>query len=237
MNTPSDEKLTVAVLEDHRHERMGMVIELNEVADIEVVAATADPEEIINLVKSQPPDVVFIDLKIGGDIRVGIEVIQQIKASAPQVKCIVFTAFPNLERFVAAFDAGAEGFMRKDASLDQQPSLGDLARQIKAGGRYYDADLVGQMRSYLDEDRLPFAPKDETGQYRNPLTKREQEILLLLQKRYDNAKIAEVLVISPNTVKTHIHHMARKLGAKDRHEIVYIAIARGWLQDPDSTDD
>jgi DNA-binding NarL/FixJ family response regulator len=100
---------------------------------------------------------------------------------------------------------------------------------IAEGGRYYDAEMVRLMRLYLDETRLPAAKKDQIGYMPNPLTKREQQVLLELAKKSSNSDIGTNLVITENTVKAHISSIISKLNAKDRHEAVLIAMARGWL--------
>ena len=227
---PGDKK-KVIILEDSRYEALGMVTELNNAEDIELIAVSADPDELLALAKQHGPHVAFIDLKIQGDINVGARIIRELKRIDPNIKCIVLTAFPELPNFLAAFDAGAEGFITKEA-VTPQPSLAELVRTIKQGGRYYDPDLIGQMRRYLDETRLPVIKKDKTGYERIPLTRREQEILPELAKRRTNAEIAKKFVINLSTVKTHIRNIIIKLGAKDRHEAVLIAMSKGWLNDP-----
>jgi DNA-binding NarL/FixJ family response regulator len=226
-DTTSD-KIKVVILEDNRHHRAGMVHELAAAEEIEVVGASAQPGEILALVKEQRPHVAFIDLKIQDDISVGSKTIQEIKSISPDVKCIVLTAFPELPNFLAAFDAGAEGFIPKDAQPEHQPSLLELIKVVTAGGRYYDPDVVDQMRHYLDDTRLTRA-ESSTYKEETPLTPREQEVLLELAKGHSNRQIAEELVISPHTVKTHIGSIKTKLGAQDRHQAVLLAMSRGLL--------
>jgi DNA-binding NarL/FixJ family response regulator len=230
------QKISVIILEDNRFEIVGMMAELKMDENVEIIKASPDPDEVLIAVKDHQPDVVFVDLKIQGNFNVGITVIQEIKAISPAVKCVVLTAFPELQYFLASFDAGAEGFVRKDALPSQQPSLADLCRIVIAGGRYYDPYLVGQMRAYLDLSRLPLAtPPSQLAE--NPLTTREQEVLAKLVAGKTSSVIAKELVISENTVKTHLNNIKAKLGARNRHEAILIALARGWLSnsavDPD----
>jgi len=214
----------VVILEDGKYHRMGMTIELEASPDIEVVGSSAQPNEIIEWVKQYKPDVAFIDLRIYGDINVGASTIREIKSLRPETRCIVLTAFPDLPNFLAAFDAGAEGFIRKAALPDQQPLLPELVRIVTAGGRYYDSEIVSQMRQCLDPTRLPQFHHAE-----NPLTPREREVLLELALNKSNADIAESLVISEHTVKAHISSIMSKLNVRDRREAALVAAAQGWL--------
>lgn len=227
----NSKKLSVIILEDNRFEIVGMIAELKTDETIEVIKASPDPNEVLDAVKEHQPNIVFIDLKIQGDLNVGVTVIQEIKAISPAVKCVVLTAFPELQYFLTSFDAGAEGFVRKDASLHQQPSLTELCRIVSAGGRYYDPYLVGQMRAYLDLSRLPL-PGSQVKFSENPLTSREQEVLGKLAAGQTNMSIANELVISENTVKTHLNNIKAKLGARNRHEAVLIALSKSWLNNP-----
>lgn len=231
-NTDSP-KIKVVILEDDKFERQGMIADLGSADDIEVIGASAQPSQILAWVKEHCPDVAFIDLKTQGDINVGAATIREIKAISPEVKCIVLTSFPELPNFLVAFDAGAEGFLSKETPEGQLPSLAELVQIVVAGGRYYDANLVGEMRRYLDIKRLPFR-RDRTGFVENPLTKREHDVLLELARRHTNAEIAAKLCITENTVRTHIGSINQKLGAKDRHEAVLIAMSMGWLNNADS---
>lgn len=218
----------VVILEDGKYHRMGMTTELATSPDIEVVGASAQPDEIIEFVKKYQPDVAFIDLRIYGDMNAGASTIREIKALQPDVKCIVLTAFVDLSNFLAAFDAGAEGFIRKDALPDQQPLLPELVRIVTAGGRYYDPGIVSQMRQFLDPTRLP-PQQFPVGNMENPLTNREREVLRELAKNKSNAEIADRLVISEHTVKAHISSIMTKLNVRDRREATLLAVAQGWL--------
>ncbi|MFX1352841.1 MAG: LuxR C-terminal-related transcriptional regulator [Promethearchaeota archaeon] len=224
---PERLKLQVVILEDHPYERKGMEDELNSENDIEVVGASGEPGQIFETAKQHQPDVAVIDIRIYDDYEVGPAAIAALKQTLPEIKCVVVTAFPELENFLPAFDAGAEAFVKK-ASRQPRPSLPDLVRLVAKGGRYYDPDIVDELRRYLHVTRVPSRVEHVTRE-ENPLTPREREVLAQLAEGHTNPQIADNLVISVNTVKAHIASIKRKVDALHRHEIPLLAVAKGWL--------
>lgn len=222
--------IRVVILEDQLYAARGIQVVLESQSGIEVLGCIADHTQMMELVASCGPDVALVDLKLSGNINNGIQVVEQLKAAHPRVKCIVLTSFPELKHFLACVKGGAKAFVSKDADPNVRPTLPDLVRTVAKGGRYYDPELVEQMAALFSDDP-PAADQslDATGAQ---LTPRELEVLDLLIAKNTNQEIAEALVISTNTVKAHVSSICAKLGADDRHQAALIGIARGLASRP-----
>lgn len=222
--------IRVVILEDQLYAARGIQIVLESQSSIEVVGCIADHTKILDLVARSNPDVALVDLKLSGNIHNGIRVVEQLTASHPSVKCIVLTSFPEIQHFLACVKAGAKAFVSKDADPNVRPTLPELVRTIAKGGRYYDPELVEQMASLFPENpRAADHPLDVSDAQ---LTPREIEVLELLVIKKSNHEIGETLVISPNTVKTHVSSICVKLGADDRYQAALYGIARGLVARP-----
>jgi DNA-binding NarL/FixJ family response regulator len=223
------ERTKVVILEDGRYDRLGMTTELSTEPAIELVCATAQPWEVLAAIQEHRPQVAVIDLRIYDDDAVGLDVIREVRHTALPVKVIVLTAFPDLSNFLAAFDLGVEAFVKKAAS-EPRPTLTELVRLVATGGRYYDPDVTRVMRQRLEgmhpqqENDLLIMPIANTA-----ISDRELEVLNLVAAGCTIQQIADALVITPNTVKTHLRNLKAKLGAKDRREAVLIAESKGLL--------
>jgi DNA-binding NarL/FixJ family response regulator len=220
----------VVIFEDGRYDRLGMLTELAAEPDIELECATAQPQEVLTAIKSDCVDVVVADLRIYDDDTAGLALIKEIRHEAPTVKIIVLTALPELPNFLTAFGYGVEAFVKK-AAAGPRPTLGDVIRQVAAGGRYYDPDMMRAMYQQMAEIR----PRQEDDPPAIPaasephISERELEVLQLLAANRPTQQIADALVISASTVKTHIRNIIGKLGVAGRREAVLVAAARGLL--------
>jgi DNA-binding NarL/FixJ family response regulator len=225
-HTPEAARLKVAVLENDRFAREGIIAEL-ESDGIEVVGTASDATSIEKLVAAHQPDVVIIDLKLDREDREyrGLDVIRMIKEAAPATKCVIVTAFPTVANFRASIWAGAEGFVAKENSVENELMMGEIVRRVVKGERCYDGELVAQ---------IVMASKDQPGVHtQNPLTEREREILRLVD--HTNEQIAEMLNVAESTVKAHLKSSFEKLalvtGRKiyHRREAAELAHALGYL--------
>ena len=225
-------RIPVAILEDGRYDRLGMVAELNSEPDIELLCVTAQPYEFLTAILEQRPEVVVIDLRIYDDDEVGLGVIRDIKQTNTPVKVVVLTAFPELDNFLTASGLGVEAFLKKAAG-EPRPTLGELIRLTAAGGRYYDPDVTLALAQRLIDTLPPHEDFSfESADDNADLSDRELQVLHLLAARRTDQQIADVLVISKHTVKSHIRNISAKLGGKGRREAVLIATARNLLSTP-----
>ena len=210
----------VVLADDQALVRGGFRMILDNKADLEVLGEAADGREAVALVK---PDVVLMDVRMP-DVD-GLEATRQIIASGNPARIIVLTTYDADEYVFAALRAGASGFMLKDV---RPAELVDAIR-IVAGG---DALLAPSVtRRLLDRfaDTHPgpdAAPPPDLGE----LTEREVEVLRLVALALSNAEIAERLVLTEATVKSHVSSVLRKLGLRDRVQAVVLAYDVGLVR-------
>jgi DNA-binding NarL/FixJ family response regulator len=215
--------ISVVLADDQALVRGGFRMILDNKADLEVLGEAADGREAVALVERVQPDVVLMDVRMP-DVD-GLEATRQIIASGSRARIIVLTTYDADEYVFAALRAGASGFMLKDV---RPAELVDAIRVV-AGG---DALLAPSVtRRLLDRfaDTLPgpdAAPPPHLGE----LTEREVEVLRLVALALSNAEIAERLVLTEATVKTHVSSVLRKLGLRDRVQAVVLAYDVGLVR-------
>jgi DNA-binding NarL/FixJ family response regulator len=213
----------VVVADDQALVRGGFRMILDTKADLEVLGEAADGREAVALVERLRPDVVLMDVRMP-DVD-GLEATRRIVASGSPTRIIVLTTYDADEYVFAALRAGASGFMLKDV---RPAELVDAIRVVARG----DALLAPSVtRRLLDRfaDSLPgpdAAPPPDLGE----LTEREVEVLRLVAIALSNAEIAERLVLTEATVKTHVSSVLRKLGLRDRVQAVVLAYDVGLVR-------
>ena len=212
------DQIRVLLADDHPVVRDGLTAILSTQPDFQIVGEAATGAEAVHLAAHLNPDVVLIDIEMPG--LDGVEALRQIRATRPEARVIVFTAFDTDERIVAAVQAGAQGYLLKGAPRDE---LFKAIRVVSAGGSLLQpvvaSKLLNHVRSRADDE-----PEPES------LTDRETEVLKLLAQGKSNKDIAGQLVISERTVKFHVSSIMGKLGASNRTEAVMIAVARGLVK-------
>lgn len=201
--------ITVVVADDHPIVRSGIVGLLDGHDDIDVLAEAADGREALTAALRLRPDVVVMDLRMP-DMD-GVAATTAIQELCPEVAVLVLTTFDTDEAIVRAVDAGAAGYLLKDAPTEQ---LLDGVRRAAAG----ETVLAGTISRRLVERMR--------GTTTDALTTREIEVLRHVADGNTNAEIARALHISTATVKTHLLHIYAKLGVSDRAA----AVAQGYEQ-------
>jgi DNA-binding NarL/FixJ family response regulator len=191
--------IRVLVAEDHAVVRGGLLQLLGNVDGIELVGAASGGREAVELASEHRPDVVLIDLEMPE--MDGIEATRRIRAGDPDVNVVVLTAFSDRHRILDAIDAGAVGYLLKDAEPE------DLIRGLEAAGRG-ESPLAPQAAQALVSARA--------AQQSNELTPREREVLALLADGLPNKLIARRLEISEKTVKAHLTSIFQRIGVTDR---------------------
>jgi DNA-binding NarL/FixJ family response regulator len=210
----------VLVVDDQTVVRDGLVLLLGLLPGLEVVGSAGDGEEAVRLVAENHPDVVLMDLRMP---RVdGVEATRRIKAEHPSVQIVVLTTFSDDESVFAALQAGARGYLTKDAGADE------IARAIDAV-RDGDAQLDPSVQRRLVDALAAGAQPSRRRRADLPdgLTQREVEVLTLIASGRSNAEIARELFISEATVKTHINNLFAKAGLRDRAQAVTYAYRKG----------
>jgi DNA-binding NarL/FixJ family response regulator len=207
--------IRVAVADDHGVLRDGLAGVIAAQPDMELVGTAADGAEAVALCRSASPDVVLMDLEM--PVLDGIEATRAILAEAPGTAVLVLTSFSDRRRIVGALDAGAVGYLLKDASAEE------VVRGIRTaveGGSPLDPRAA---RSLLEAQS---APDPLAG-----VSPREREVLALLLDGLPNKLIARRLGISEKTVKSHLTSIFRQVGVTDRVQAILWAERRGLRGD------
>jgi DNA-binding NarL/FixJ family response regulator len=192
--------IRVLVVDDHPVLRGGLAQLLGKAEGVDLVGLAADGEAGIELALDERPDVVLMDLEMPG--LDGIEATRRIRASRPETQVVVLTSFSDRERILDALDAGAAGYLLKDAEPD------DLLRSVHAAAAG-EAPLAPRAASALLAERREARPATE-------LTPREREVLLMVAEGLPNKLIARRLEISEATVKAHLTRIFERIGVSDR---------------------
>jgi DNA-binding NarL/FixJ family response regulator len=211
--------IRVLIVDDQPLARAGFKAVLEATGAIEVVAEAQDGEQALELARRHDPDVVLMDVRMPG--MDGIEATRRM----PRQKVLILTTFGLDDYIIEALRAGASGFLLKDAPVDE---LIRAVRSVAAG----DAQLSPAVtRRLLDQvaRRLPAAVERDTEGLAQ-LTEREREVLRLLSAGMSNAEIANALVVSEPTVKTHVSSVLQKLRLRDRVQAVIYAYESGLIR-------
>jgi len=217
--------IRVVIADDQALVRSGFRMILDAKADIEVVGEAGDGAEATALVARLEPDVVLMDVRMP-DVD-GLEATRRIVASGAKARVIVLTTYDVDDSVYAALRAGASGFMLKDV---RPAELAEAIRVVARG----DALLAPSVtRRLLDRfaDALP-GPDAAPPPDLDELTEREIEVLRLIARALTNAEIAEHLVLTEATVKTHVSSVLRKLGLRDRVQAAVLAYDVGLVRPP-----
>ncbi|MDN6098655.1 response regulator [Corynebacterium flavescens] len=218
--------ISIGLVDDQQLVRAGFAMVIGSQDDLSVSWEASDGAQAIDLASALPVDVILMDVRMPGTD--GITATTQIIAASPEAKVIVLTTFDNDEYVVEAIAAGASGFLLKDADPEE---LLHAVRAVAAGESVLAAAsttrLLRQVRPLLGrswEASVGSAPR-----LPDPLTPREEEILMLVAQGLDNQEIADVLFISLPTVKTHIGHILAKTGSRNRVQAVIYAFRAGLV--------
>ncbi|AXG80690.1 response regulator [Streptomyces paludis] len=213
----------VVVADDQAVVREGIVMLLGLLPGIEVVGAAGDGEEAVALVAGLAPDVVLMDLRMPRCD--GVEATRRIRRDHPGTQVVVLTTYADDDSLFAALQAGARGYLTKDA---QGEEIVRAIEDVMAG----QAGLAPAVQRRLLE-RVT-APPGRTAPAELPdgLTAREAEVLSLVAEGLSNKEIAQQLHIGAATVKTHINNLFAKTGVRDRAQAVRYAYQRGLIPPP-----
>jgi DNA-binding NarL/FixJ family response regulator len=203
--------IRLLIADDHAVVRTGLRQLAKTLDGVELVGEAANGEEAVELCGERAPDVVLMDLEM--PVLDGIGATRRITEANPRVAVVVLTSFSDRERILGALDAGAIGYLLKDAEPDE------LERAVRAAARG-EAPLDPRAGRAVLQARNAASPLDE-------LSDREREVLQLVASGLPNKLIARELSISEKTVKTHLTHVFRTIGVTDRTQAALWAERHG----------
>jgi len=200
--------IRILIAEDQALVRGAIVALLGLEPDLEVVADVARGDEIVPMALEVRPDVALLDIEMPG--LDGLSAAAQLRTALPSCRTIVVTTFGRPGYLRRAMEAGASGFLLKDAPAAQ---LAEAIRRVAAGGRVVDPALA----------------LDALAEGTNPLSPREREVLAASTETATIAGLAVRLSLSEGTVRNHLSAAIQKVGARNRAEAARIAEEKGWL--------
>jgi DNA-binding NarL/FixJ family response regulator len=218
----ASDPITVIIADDQRVVREGLVTILGGLDGVRVAGAAQDGAEAVALAAEHDADVVLMDLRMPGVD--GVEATRRLRASRPATAVVVLTTYTDDDSILAALEAGASGYLTKNASA------ADIHRALQAavaGHALLDSQAVARLvlAASRDTERPPAGAPP--GRLPDGLTEREGEVLALIAAGLSNAEIASRLYVSRSTVKTHINQIFAKTGSRDRPQAIVYAHRHG----------
>ncbi len=206
----------IVIVDDHMIVRRGLRSLLEDEADFVVVGETGDGETALWLIPQLRPDLALIDIRLSD--MTGVELCRALRRYDLPTRLVILTAFLDRDLLHQALNAGANGYLLKDAeNVDLVRNL----RLVLAGQTALDQRAVGYVADYVAHH-----PPRETDPLLAP---RELEILRMIAQGMTNGEIADLLYVSAATVKDYVRNIVAKLGARNRVEAVTIAVRRGLI--------
>jgi DNA-binding NarL/FixJ family response regulator len=202
-----DDAIRILVVDDQFVVRMGLVSIIDAQPDMRVVAEAVNGRMAIELFRRYSPQITLMDLRM--PVMDGIEATRSTVREFPEARIIVLTTYDGEEDIYRALQAGARGYLLKDALRDE---LLSAIRAVHSGRKFIPPGIAARLA-----ERIPM----------NDLTSRELEVLGLIVKGMNNADIAAALSISKGTVKIHVNNILSKMGVSDRTQAATAAIKRG----------
>jgi DNA-binding NarL/FixJ family response regulator len=217
---------SILLVDDQELLRLGFRMVLEAQPDFVVAGEAANGAEAVDLVARLRPDVVLMDVRMPGTD--GVEATRQIVASGAESRIIILTTFDIDEYAYAALRAGASGFLLKDApTADLLSGVRAVASGDAVVAPSTTRRLLAQLADTLPHPGEPDPPPDLPSL--DALTPREREVLIAVAQGLSNGEIAERLVLSEATVKTHVGRILSKLDLRDRVQIVVYAYEHGLV--------
>ena len=214
-----EQKVKVLMADDHAIVLEGLRLTL-EAAGMEILATAPDAHRALDLLQQLNPDVLLTDLHMPG--MSGLELLRELREAKPDLKVAILTGEATFESLRQARTFQADGFLSKDLDGD---SLAEAIGRIAAGERVYQLSQEKRVGARIDEAMTP------SGSH---LSNQEIEVLRLLAQALDNREIATALVISENTVKSHVSSILAKLGASNRTQAALWALRHQVEAGPNS---
>jgi NarL family two-component system response regulator LiaR len=220
--------IDIFIAEDYEITRVGLRLTLRHIAGFNIVGEAENGKTAVEEVIRLRPNVVLMD--IGLPILDGIAATKQIKTAAPETRVIMLTSHDNDQDIFAALTAGADGYCLKEASSTQ---LVNAIRAVAEGVAWLDAGIASRVLKASVSNAPPAVNTKTSGRntktvaHSSNLSQRELDVLLLVVEGLSNQEIANRLILSVETVKTHMRHIMEKLAVSDRTQAAVKAMREG----------
>lgn len=202
--------IRIFIVDDHPVVLAGLASMLGTQAGIEVVGSASGGEEALELLRTRPANLLLLDLRMPG--MNGLDTLHALRRAGIGIRTIVLTSYALDEDIYRAVQAGAQGYLLKDAP---QFEMIDAIRTVHGGKRYFPRAIADRLAERM---------------LRATLTERELEVLQMLARGLTNKEIGRALSISGNTVRNHVNSIIDKLEVSDRTEAATVAIHRGIIE-------
>jgi len=212
-------QIAIMLVEDHLITRMGLRFALEQVSDLKIVAEAEDGNNAVTTALQTKPNVILMDIGLPGIN--GIDAAQQIKSKEPAIRIVMLTSHNLDEDILAALAANCDGYCLKDVAADQ---LVNAIRTVNNGGIWLDPSIAKRVIRAFVEQKPAAAPVNSSS-----LSERELEVLTLVVEGLSNQQIAERLILSTETIKTHMRHLMEKLSVSDRTQAAVKALRTGLV--------
>jgi len=215
-------KIRVLIVDDHAVVRQGLHTFIDLQDDMEVVGEGENGVQAVELAGRLQPDVILLDLVM--PVMDGVEATRNILARSPGPRVLILTSFGEDNQVFPAIRAGAQGYLLKDI---QPNELVQAIRDASQGKVQLHPDIAKKLMSAVASTSAAPASDKESKEAINGLTERELAVLGLIARGMSNREIAEEMIISEKTVKTHVSNILSKLGLEDRTKAAILAIKHG----------
>lgn len=202
--------IRVLIAEDHNVVREGIVSIINRQKDMTVVAEAKNGQRAVELYQKHTPDITLMDLRMPK--MEGLDAIIGIRQSDPDANIIILTTYDTDEDIYQGLQAGARGYLLKDATSAE---LTSAVRQVHQGKRFLPSNVAAKLVERMEAEEL---------------TEREREVLSLMVQGTSTAKLAETMHLSEGTIKFHINNIFQKLDVNDRAQAIIVALRRGIIR-------
>lgn len=212
--------MKIALVDDHKLFRKGIRSLLEEINGIEVVFEAANGQELLDQMAQNPAQIILLDLEM--PVMDGVTVLPLIREQYPATKVIILTMHQDDQFIVHLLELGAQGYLLKDTELEE---LENALDSVEKNGFYFNDRTSRAMLTRLVRKQKIIPTFSDI----DPLTEREQDVLLLICKEKTTAEIAEELFLSPRTIEGYRNRLLEKTGAKNTAGLVVFAARQGFL--------
>ncbi|MBT32780.1 MAG: DNA-binding response regulator [Thalassobius sp.] len=211
--------INITLVDDHKMFRDGLRFALSQVEDFNVINDFNNGVSFLEGIKNEMPDIVLMD--IGMPKMDGAEATQEALKIYPNIKIIALSMFSDVEYYHKMVSIGVKGFLMKESGINE---LEKAIRNINSGGTYFSQELLQEIIIHISNPKVNSSNNKVTD-----LTRREEEVLNLICKGYDNKEIAEMLFISQKTVEGHKTNLMSKTNTKNSINLMLFAIKNNLI--------